>query len=89
MRQRNIGLTICFACVVVYTRTAFLAPTKAELNDPQIAESNRAWRMQDDKLGMLHDLRYYVLGVGALGLLIALEDLRDKPVKEKDPENRP
>ena len=73
-KKKNIGLTIFGVCCVIYARTAFLAPTQEELKDPSIAEQSRDYRAEEDPEGLFHGLRYYVLGVGVIGLLIAVED---------------
>lgn len=84
VKAKGLGLTIFFVCCAIYGRTAFLAPTQDELNDEVIAERHRALGEEPDHLGVLHGLRYYILGIGVIGLLIAVEDhYSDKAKKRK------
>src|ERR1700759_856240 len=88
-QQKNIGLTLFAVCCAVYVKTAFLAPTDEELKDESIARQNRDYGGNRDPARWLHGLRYYILGVGGIGLLIALEDYfieRAKARKLKPPE---
>ena len=87
-KQRNLGLTIFAVCCAIFARTALLAPTEAELEDPHVASRARDYGAEKDPKGLLHGLRYYVLGVAGIGLLIALEDYLLERSKKKKP-NQP
>ena len=73
-KRKSIGLAVFGVCCVVYARTAFLAPTEEEMKKPSIAETNPDFRADDIQQGLFRGLRYYVAGVGVIGLLIAVED---------------
>jgi hypothetical protein len=67
--QRHIGLIIFIICLVVGGKVALLEPGPDSHEDP---------------LGFIHTIRYYIYGVGVLGLLIYLEDyINDKLVERK------
>jgi hypothetical protein len=72
--QKSIGLTVFAVCCAIYARSAFLAPSEEESKDPLIAAESRVAMADHDPLGLMHDLRKYILGVGVIGLLIAAED---------------
>ncbi|MBS0633440.1 MAG: hypothetical protein JSS11_16140 [Verrucomicrobia bacterium] len=73
-KKRNIGLSVFFAGCTIYGRTAFLAPNPEELRNEVVAEDYHAFGADRDSLGVLHGLRFYILGVGVVGLGVALED---------------
>jgi hypothetical protein len=84
--QKSIGITIFTVCCAIYARTAFMAPTKEEMKDSQIAERSRAYGAEEDTEGLVHGVRYYILGIGVIGLFVAIEDhFIDAAKKKKKP----
>ena len=59
-KQRNIGYIIFGICSVLAARVAVFEP-----------EPGAQW----DPLGIIHAVRYYIYGIGILGLLIVVEDV--------------
>jgi hypothetical protein len=89
IKQKSIGWAIFALCCILYMRTAFLAPTEAELKNPRIAAKSRFFGGETDPQGLLHGLRYYILGVGFIGLLIVLEDYVSARSARKTPNKAP
>src|SRR5260221_8327735 len=88
-RQKSIGMAIFAMCCVIYMRAAFLAPTEAELKNTRVAANSRFFGGEKDPPGILHGLRYYILGVGVIGLLIAVEDYFLERSAKKKPNKAP
>ena len=83
------GLTIFAVCCAIYGRSAFLSPTDEEMKDPTTARHVKAFGGRNDPGGLLYGMRKYVLIVGAIGLLIALEDYYIERTKAKKPNKAP
>lgn len=86
-KQTHIGFLIFALCSALSARIALFEPKPHTLT----AAEERWGRVQryEDPLGFIHGLRYYVYGLGVIGLLIVVEDqlteaLRPKK-KKKDP----
>lgn len=81
--QKSISFTIFIVCSAIYARTAFLAPSKEEMEDEAIADKYQTYQIKEDRLGVMYGLRYYILGIGVIGLLITLEDEYSERSKKK------
>ena len=83
-KQRHIGLVVFAACSLLSVRIAVFEPKPHELT-----AAEERWGRQDvseDHLGVVHGLRYYIYGIGVLGLLIFAEDyVTDKLRTQKKP----
>jgi mannose/fructose/N-acetylgalactosamine-specific phosphotransferase system component IIC len=100
-KQRHIGFVIFGACCALSARIAIFEPQPHELTP---AEERWGTRQTDDSdpLGLIHGLRYYIYGVGVVGLLMVVEDYYSEksrkrkgpdkpqtPPKDKDDETKP
>jgi hypothetical protein len=95
-KQRHIGFAIFGFCCALAARLALLEPKPA----PQIlSPAEERWGTQTDNsdpLHLIHGLRYYIYGLGVIGLLMVVEDYfsersrrRKQPDKEKSDKTRP
>lgn len=66
--QKHIGLIIFGISIVIGGKVALLDPG---------AESN------EDLLGFIHTIRYYIYGIGVLGLLAFLEDYINEKLDQR------
>lgn len=81
--KRHIGLTIFSVCCALSARIAIYAPKP---HVPTEAEERWGVTQSDpDPLGFLRGLRYYIYGIGAVGLLIFSEDYLSEQRKKKEP----
>src|SRR2546430_15461558 len=73
-KQRHIGLVIFAVCCALSARIAMFEPQHHRLTP---AEERWGAHQTDDSdpLGLIHGLRYYIYGVGVVGLLMVLEDI--------------
>jgi hypothetical protein len=87
MKQRHIGFVVFTICCTLATRIEIFEPKP---QPPTAAEIR--WgtaKKEDERYGLLRGLRYYIYGVGVLGLLIVVEDyvgdrLRKKRLRDQD-----
>ena len=81
-KQRHIGLVIFALCSALSARIALFEPKPHE---PTAAELR--WgttEKEHDHFGFLKGLRYYIYGVGVLGLLIVAEDYIGDRLRKKN-----
>jgi len=82
-KQRHIGLIIFAACSALSARLAVFEP---EPHVPTAAEIRwGATKKNGDTLGVLHGLRFYIYGIGVIGLLIVAEDYIGDRLRSKRP----
>ena len=85
-KQRHIGFAIFGICCVLSARIAIFEPKPHELTP---GEERWGTRQTDDSdpLGLIHGLRYYIYGVGVVGLLMVVEDyFSDRSRKKMEPD---
>ena len=85
-KQRHISLTIFAFCSVLSARIAFYERPQ------ELTAAEERWgvtKKNDDALGMLHGLRYYIYGIGVVGLLVFAEDYVSDTLKKKKPNQPP
>lgn len=89
-KQRHIGFVIFGACCALSARIAIFEPKPA----PQIlTPAEERWGVHQtdnsDPLGLIHDLRFYIYGLGVIGLLMVVEDYyRERSQNKKRPNNK-
>jgi len=85
VKRRHIGFTIFAICSALSARIALFEPQPHELTPAE--ERWGAHQIDNrDSLGLIHGLRYYIYGLGVLGLLIVVEDyFSEKSRKKKAP----
>ena len=84
-KQRHIGFTIFALCSALSARIATFEPKPHTLTP---AEERWGTRQEEsgDALGIIHGLRYYVYGLGVIGLLMVVEDyVSERSRKKKAP----
>jgi hypothetical protein len=83
-KQRHIGYVVFGICSLISARLANFEPKP---HVPTAAEARWAKHDQnEDPLGLIHGLRYYVYGAGFIGLMMVAEDyFYDKQKKRKGP----
>ena len=70
--KRHIGFTVFFVCIAAFYRLATLEPEPQE-----VTLATQRWGSEPNNefsLDVIRGLRYYILGVGFLGLIIVAED---------------
>ena len=75
MKTKHIGLSIFFFCVLLLI--------KAERYASEMSDKDRSQLEERDWMGLLHGARFYVAGVGLLGLGMFAEDAIAARVKAK------
>lgn len=81
--KRHIGLVVFSVCCALSARIAILQPKSQA---PTEAEKRWGVTQRDpDPLGLLSGLRYYIYGIGGLGLLIFAEDYVSDRFRKKKP----
>jgi len=85
-KKRHIGYSIFLVCCYLSAR---IAPFRSK---PLVATAAEArWghvKENGDSLGMINDLRYYIWGVGIIGLLMVVEDYFTERAKKKKEANQ-
>jgi hypothetical protein len=83
-QKKSAGYVIFAVCTVLAGRLILFQPEKRE---PTAAELRWGTVQESrDSFGFIRGLRYYILGIGVLGLLVDLDDERTaarKAAKEK------
>jgi len=83
-KQRHIGFVIFGACCALSARIAIFEPTPAPQN---LTPAEERWGTHQtdnsDPLGLIHGLRYYVYGLGIVGLLMVVEDYVGESLRKK------
>jgi hypothetical protein len=81
-KQRHIGFVIFGACSVLAFKSAMFEPQPL-----RSAATEERWSTRDreegDTLGLIHASRYYIYGLGILGLLIVVEDYASERLRKK------
>ena|SRR5215471_19293 len=88
-KQRHIGFVIFGACCSLSARIAIWEPQPAPQN---LTPAEERWGTHQadnsDQLGLIHGLRYYIYGLGVVGLLMVVEDyFSERSQKKKRPDN--
>ena len=85
-KQRHIGLVFVAVCCALSARIAMFEPQHHRLTP---AEERWGAHQTDDSdpLGLIHGLRYYIYGVGVVGLLMVLEDYFNESSRKKKEED--
>ena len=82
-RKRHIGIVIFLTCSAVSARLALFEP---EPHVPSAAEERWGTHREEKAhtLALLHGLRFYIYGVGLIGLAIVAEDyLNERWMRKK------
>ena len=85
-KQKHIGLVVFALCSALSARIALFEP-KPHVMTAAEQRWGPAERYEDPR-GFLHGVRYYIYGIGLLGLLIVAEDQLTpifRPKKRKEP----
>jgi hypothetical protein len=82
-KQKSIGLMIFGLCSMISAKLALFEPEKHILTPAE--ERWGPTQKEDRSLDILKGLRYYIWGIGGIGLLIAAEDF----ISEKRKKERP
>ena len=72
-KQRHIGLVIFGLCSALSARIALVEP-KPHVITPAEERWGTHQTDESDSLGLIHGLRYYIYGLGVIGLLMVVED---------------
>jgi hypothetical protein len=84
-KQRHIGFVIFGICSGLSARLAVFEP-KAHVPTPAEERWGTSYRDEGDTLHLIHGFRYYIYGLGAIGLLMVVEDLlSDRSRKKRQP----
>jgi hypothetical protein len=84
VKRRHIGFVIFGLCSALSARIALLEPKPPQPPTPAEERWGTANREEGDPLGLIHAVRYYVYGLGVLGLLMVVEDyISEKSRKKK------
>jgi hypothetical protein len=90
VKRRHIGFVIFGLCSALSARIALFEPKPPQLPTPAEERWGTANRDEGDPLRLIHGFRYYIYGVGVLGLLIVVEDfVSEKSRKKKQPPDNP
>jgi hypothetical protein len=84
-KQRHIGFVIFAICSGLSARLAVFEPKP---HVPTLAEERwgTSYKDEGDPLHLIHGFRYYIYGLGVLGLLMVAEDfISEKARKKKQP----
>lgn len=71
-KQRHIGLIIFGVCLAIGARVVVFEPEPGAREDP---------------LGFVYAIRYYIYGIGILGLLIFVEDYINEKLDQRKKKN--
>ena len=84
-KQRHIGFVIFGICSALSARIAMFEPKPHSSTATEERWGTRD-REEGDALGLIHASRYYIYGLGILGLLIVVEDyVSERSRKKKGP----
>jgi hypothetical protein len=75
IKQKHSGFAIFGICSALSARLALFEPPPPP-QEPSLAEQRWGTHQTDnsDPLGLIHSVRYYIYGIGIVGLLIVVED---------------
>ena len=85
-KQRHIGFVIFGLCSALSARLAVLEP-KPHVTTPVEERWGTPYRDEGDPLRLIHGFRYYIYGLGVVGLLMVVEDFVSKKSREKKQPN--
>jgi len=86
-KQRHTGLVIFGACSLIAARMAFFEP-----KPPETASSeppSEASEKDSITFTLIRDARYYVYGIGVIGLLMVVEDFFNGEHRNKEESGAP
>jgi hypothetical protein len=72
-KQRHIGFVIFGLCSALSARLAIFEP-KPHVPTPAEERWGTTYRDEGDPLHLIHGFRYYIYGLGVIGLLMVVED---------------
>jgi hypothetical protein len=72
-------------CSALSARIALFEPKPPQVPTPAEERWGTANRDEGDPLGLIHAVRYYIYGLGVLGLLIVVEDIVSEKLRGKKP----
>ncbi|ATC63949.1 hypothetical protein CMV30_08295 [Nibricoccus aquaticus] len=87
IKLRHIGFVVFTICFILATRIQIFEPKPQQPTAAEIRWGTA--KKEDERYGLLRGLRYYIYGIGVIGLLIVVEDyvgdrLRRKRSSGKD-----
>jgi hypothetical protein len=89
VKRRHIGFVIFGLCSALSARIAIFEP-KPQVPTPAEERWGTANKDEGDPLHLIHAVRYYIYGLGVLGLLMVVEDfVSEKSRKKKRPDTPP
>jgi len=80
-KQKHIGLVVFAICSGLSARIALFEPKPHVLTAAE--ERWGSVHQEEDSLGIIHGLRYYVYGIGVVGLLLVGEDYLNEALSRK------
>ena len=88
-KQRHIGFVVFGVCSALSARLALFEPQPPP-QDLSPGEERWGTHQTDssDPLRLIHGLRYYIYGLGVLGLLMVAEDYWSDRSQKKRPDNK-
>src|ERR1041385_3568019 len=90
VKRRHIGLVIFGLCSALSARIAFFEPKPPQPPTPAEERWGTSNRDEGDSLHLIHAARYYIYGLGVIGLLMVVEDfVSEKSRKKKQPPAKP
>ncbi len=87
VKQKHIGLVVFAICSALSARIALFEP-KPHAPTP-VEERWGRTQKYEDPLGFVRGLRYYIYGLGVIGLLFIVEDHLSEALRAKKKEGRP
>lgn len=90
VKRRHIGFMIFCLCSALSARVALFEPRPPQIPTPAEERWGTARADEGDPLHLIHAVRYYIYGLGVLGLLIVVEDfISEKSRKKKQTPAKP
>ena len=81
-KQRHIGFVIFGICSAFSARLAVFEP-KPHVPTPAEDRWGASYHDQGDSLHLIHGFRYYIYGLGVVGLLMVVEDFVSERSRKK------
>jgi hypothetical protein len=83
VKRRHIGFVIFGLCSVLSARIALFEPKPPRAPTPAEERWGTTHGDEGDPLHLIHAVRYYVYGLGVLGLLIVVEDVVSEILRKR------